>query len=179
MMWANYLKYVLYDRYAKPDVVLIYQGIADTAPWWPAAYDRLRSTDYWLYRGREARSWSGIQGERKLSQDALLPGLFARSIFLRGAYNERGANENVFANMTRARTVDEAMPDALLDRNVDILGYFVSAVRSDGAVPIFLPSRSAARPESASMAKISPSSSAASTSSTPGTSGMRGTRGSR
>src|SRR5205823_4511349 len=29
-LWANYLKYVLYDRYAQPDVVLIYQGIADT-----------------------------------------------------------------------------------------------------------------------------------------------------
>src|SRR5262249_5281653 len=40
---------------------------------------------------------------------------------------------------TRARTVDESMPDALLDRNVDVLGYFVSAVRSDGAVPIMMP----------------------------------------
>jgi lysophospholipase L1-like esterase len=139
MMWANYLKYVLYDRYVKPDIVLIHQGIADTTPWWPTAYDHLLRTDYWLYRGSEARSWSGIQGEKKLSEDPLLPGLFARSIFLRGAYNERGGNENVFANMTRARSVDEAMPDALLERNVDILGYFVSAIRADGAVPILVP----------------------------------------
>jgi lysophospholipase L1-like esterase len=139
MLWANYLKYVLYDRYAKPDVVLIYQGIADTTPWWPTAYDKLISTDYWLYRGSEARSWSGIQGADKLPEDPLLPGLFARSIFLRGAYNERGGNENVFANMTRARTVDEAMPDAFLERNVDVLGYFVSALKSDGALPILVP----------------------------------------
>jgi hypothetical protein len=139
MLWANYLKYILYDRYAKPDIVLIYQGIADTTPWWPAAYDKLISTDYWLYRGSEARSWSGIQGAQKLWQDPLLPGLFARSIFLRGAYNERGRNENVFANMVRARTVDEAMPDPFVERNIDVFGYFVSALRSDGVLPILVP----------------------------------------
>jgi lysophospholipase L1-like esterase len=139
MLWTNYLKYVLYDRYVKPDIVLIYQGFNDTLPWWPTAYDELLRTDYWLFRGAEARSWSGLQGERKLAQDPLLPGIFARSVFLRGAYNERGANENVFANMRRARSVDECMPDAFLERNVDVLGYFVDAIRADGAVPILVP----------------------------------------
>jgi hypothetical protein len=138
-LWTNYLKYVLYDRYAKPDVVLIYQGIADTLPWWPAAYDALLRTDYWLFRGIELRAWSGIEGEKKLAHDPVLPGLLARSVFLRGAYNERGHNENVFANLLRARTVDECMPDPLLDRSIDILGYFVSAVRADGAIPILVP----------------------------------------
>ncbi|HEY2941814.1 MAG TPA: SGNH/GDSL hydrolase family protein [Vicinamibacteria bacterium] len=139
MLWTNYLKYVLYDRYARPDVVLIYQGLNDTVPWWPSAFDEMLRTDYWLFRGAEARSWSGLMGERKLAQDPLLPGIFARSVFLRGAYNERGANENVFANMRRARSVDECMPDALLDRNVDMLGYFVDAIRADGALPVLVP----------------------------------------
>src|SRR5262245_12862341 len=138
-LWTNYLKYVLYDRYAKPDIVLIYQGIADTLPWWPSAYDELLRTDYWLFRGLELRSWSGLEGEKKLSHQPLLPGLFSHSIFLRGAYNERGHNENVFANMIRARTVDECMPDPILDKSVDILAYFVSAIRADGAIPMLVP----------------------------------------
>jgi lysophospholipase L1-like esterase len=139
MIWTNYLKYVFYDRDVRPDVVLIYQGVNDTVPWWPAAYDEMMRKDYWLFRGTEARAWAGIQGERKLSQDPILPGILARSVFFRGAYNERGRNESVFANMTRARTVDESMPDAFLDRNLDILRRLVDAVRADGALPILVP----------------------------------------
>jgi lysophospholipase L1-like esterase len=139
MIWTNYLKYVFYDRDVRPDVVLIYQGLNDTVPWWPTTYDEVMRRDYWLFRGMEARTWSGIQGERKLSQDPLLPGILAHSVFFRGAYNERGRNESVFANMTRARTVDEGMPDTFLDRNQEMLRRFVDAIRADGALPILVP----------------------------------------
>jgi lysophospholipase L1-like esterase len=139
MLWTNYLKYVLYDRYLEPDVVLIYQGANDTLPWWPAAQEGLLRRDYWLFRGVEARSWSGIQGERKVHQQPYVANLLAHSVFLRGAYNDRGQNENVFANMTRARTVDETMPDAYLRNNLDVLGYFFDAIRHDGALPVLVP----------------------------------------
>lgn len=143
--WTNCFKYMLYDHRARPDVVLIYQGLNDTLRWWPAIFGDLPFTDYWQYRGCHARAYSGMQGARDIAQAPAIPGLLAHSILLRGAYNERGRNEHLFDNMSQARTAVASVPETVLAENNEMLSRFVEAIRGTGAVPIVVPQGIGAR----------------------------------
>lgn len=137
-IWTNYIKYILYDHDLRPDVVLIYQGVNDTVPWVRKAYFDAFLTDYWLYRGLASRLWSGLQGANRPIESQVV-GWTARSVLLWGAYNKRGRNENLYAQLIRGQSADECMPDRVLLKNVDMLRHFTHSIQSDGSIPIFAP----------------------------------------
>jgi lysophospholipase L1-like esterase len=135
--WANCLKYLLYDYQTKADVVVIYQGLNDLLGWTPASYGDLPYRDHWLYRGSCSRAWSGLFDPKQ--EQVPVAGLLAHSVLLRGACNERGRNDAVFAGMNWAQNVDECMPELILRKNCDLLTHFVALIRQNGAVPIVVP----------------------------------------
>lgn len=143
--WSNCLKYILYDYQVQPDVVLIYQGLNDTLRWWPGVFGDLPFTDYWQYRGCHGRAYSGQVGEQEIPLTPTVLDLFAHSILLRGAYNERGRNENLFANMCQAENAIACVPDSVLAKNNDMLTRFLEAIRGTGAIPIVVPQGIGAR----------------------------------
>jgi lysophospholipase L1-like esterase len=143
--WSNCFKYILYDYQVRPDAVLIYQGLNDTLRWWPAVFGELPFTDYWQYRGCHGRGYSDQVGEQALPLSPTVLDLTAHSILLRGAYNERGRNENLFANMCQAQNALACVPDSVLAKNNDMLARFLEAITGTGALPIVVPQGIGAR----------------------------------
>ena len=135
---ANAIKYILYDHLIEPDIVLIYQGFNDMSPWWNNSLTDIRSTDYWMYRGVAARMWSGLQGGIMHLPTPPVNAL-THSVFLFGAFNKRGENKNIYLNMDFAKRVADIIPEHLMSANVKMLGYLISCIKKDGAVPIFVP----------------------------------------
>jgi lysophospholipase L1-like esterase len=138
-LWANALKFMMYDYLLQPDVVLIYQGINDMSPWWATSLAEVRKSDYWLFKGVSARRWAGIEGAVCFLPRAPVAGLLSRSVFLMGAFNVRGENTNIFSGMDHAKSVDDAVPAPVIEQNVFMLQNFINAIRRTGAVPIFVP----------------------------------------
>jgi lysophospholipase L1-like esterase len=135
---SNYLKYVLYDNDLRPDVVLIYQGVNDTTPWVRKEYLNAFQNDYWLYRGLANRLWAGLQGARSQIESPAL-GWTANSILLWGVFNNRGRNETLYSQLVRGHTADECVPDRVLQKNLQLLRYFINTIEKDGALAIFVP----------------------------------------
>jgi lysophospholipase L1-like esterase len=135
---ANTIKYMLYDHAIRPDVVLIYQGFNDASPWWNKPLAEIRRTDYWMYRGLASRKWAGLQGEIMYTPEPPVS-LLSHSIFLFAAFNKLGENNNIFRNMDFAKRVEEVIPEHITRENVNMLGYLISCIEKDGAIPILVP----------------------------------------
>jgi len=135
---TNTIKYLLYDHLIEPDIVLIYQGFNDASPWWSKSLADIRCTDYWMYRGVASRAWSGLSGTI-MHLPTPPVNVLTHSVFLLGAFNKRGENKNIFLSMDFAQRVEDIIPEYLMSENVKMLGYLISCIKKDGAIPIFVP----------------------------------------
>ncbi len=139
-LWGNYVKYILYDHHVRPDIVLVFQGINDLTPWWAKAFSGLLREDYWGYRGVTSREWSGVEGRfSPQPHRGKLMEWMSRSVLITGAHNKRGGDGNMFADKELASTSEQAVPDSQLEKNLAILRYFVTSLRAEGVIPVFVP----------------------------------------